>query len=52
MQSEKPETQETVDRTPNQIEDLTLAETESTSVKGGSGRYLLELRDLKGEATD
>ena len=38
--------------TPNQIEDLTLAETESKNVKGGSGRYLLEYRDLKGEATD
>ena len=52
MRSEKPNTRETGNGRENQIEDLTLTETESTDVKGGSGRYLLELRDVKGDVSD
>ena len=31
------------------VEDLTVNETETANIKGGSGRYLIELQDLKGD---
>ena len=37
----------------NVIDDLTVSETETTKIKGGTpGRYLLELRDLKGDVEE
>ena len=46
-------TQNTKPEDHNIIEDLTVSETETANVKGGSpGRYLIELNDLKGEAEE
>ena len=36
----------------NVMDDLSVSESETTNIKGGTGRYLLELRDLKGEAEE
>jgi hypothetical protein len=47
MRKEEASSQDTDNATPNQIEDLTLNETESTTVKGGAA--YMKLGDIKGD---